>query len=179
MKTPYPFGTGRAVSSFNDDSHVGTDGLMSRLLSASVGAALGATAALLLDPARGRARRAQLVDRSASLGRHAIHAGERQLRHLRSLAAGKLSAMRALGEPSEWANDATLKERVESELLGDPKVPKGTININAEQGIVVLRGEVPSERMRNRLAKRAGEVHGVWYVENLLHLPGEPAPTAR
>jgi len=152
---------------------------MSRLVTASLGAALGAVTALLLDPARGRARRAQLVDRTASLGRHVIHAGERQLRHFGSLAAGKLSALRALGEPREWANDATLKERVESELLGDPKVPKGTININAEQGIVVLRGEVPNERMRNRLAKRAGDVHGVWYVENLLHLPGEPAPTAR
>jgi hypothetical protein len=150
---------------------------MSRLLSASLGAALGATAALLLDPARGRARRARLVDRSAGFARHLIHAGERQLRHLGSLVTGKLSALRSLGEPTEWANDATLKERVESELLGDPKVPKGAININAEQGIVVLRGEVPSERMRTRLAKRAGEVHGVWYVENLLHLPGEPAPS--
>ena len=152
---------------------------MSRLVTASLGAALGAVTALLLDPARGRARRAQLVDRSASVGRHAIHAGQRQLRHLGSLITGKLSAIRALGEPSEWANDATLKERVESELLGDPNVPKGTININAEQGIVVLRGEVPDEAMRARLEERAGHVRGVWYVENLLHLPGEPAVTHR
>lgn len=152
---------------------------MKRLFSATIGAALGATAALLLDPARGRARRAELADRSAALARHATRAGTRQLRFAGSLVAGKLAAIRALGEPTEWANDATLKERVESELLGDPKVPKGTININAEQGIVVLRGEVPSERMRTKLEKRAGEVHGVWYVENLLHLPGEPAPTVR
>jgi osmotically-inducible protein OsmY len=152
---------------------------MSRLVSATLGAAVGAVTALLLDPARGRARRAQLVDRTAALARHGVHAGERQLRHLGSLAAGKLQAVAARGEPAEWANDATLKERVESELLRDPKVPKGQININAEQGIVVLRGEVPSERMRSTLVKRAGEVHGVWYVENLLHLPGEPAPTAR
>jgi len=152
---------------------------MRRLLSAGLGAAVGAAAALLLDPARGRARRAELADRGAALARHTIRAGTRRMRFLGSLAAGKLAAIRALGEPSESANDATLKERVESQLLGDPKVPKGTININAEQGIVVLRGEVPSERMRTRLAKRAGEVHGVWYVENLLHLPGEPAPTVR
>ena len=152
---------------------------MSRLVSASLGAALGASAALLLDPDRGRARRAQLLDRGAALARRAAHAGERQLRHVRSLAAGKLQAVAARGEPAEWVNDATLKERVESELLRDPKVPKGQININAEQGIVVLRGEVPSARMRSTLVKRAGEVHGVWYVENLLHLPGEPAPTVR
>ena len=152
---------------------------MSRVATAILGAAAGAAAALLLDPARGRARRAQLIDRSAALARHAAHVGERQLRHLGSLASGKLQAITARGEPAEWVNDATLKERVESELLGDPKVPKGQININAEQGVVVLRGEVPSERMRSKLEKRAGEVHGVWYVENLLHLPGEPAPTVR
>ena len=92
---------------------------------------------------------------------------------------GKLSALQARNLPTEWANDATLKERVESELFRDPEVPKGAININAEQGIVVLRGEVSDETMRESLAARAGEIEGVWYVENLLHLPGEPAPTVR
>ncbi|HEY7846699.1 MAG TPA: BON domain-containing protein [Candidatus Limnocylindria bacterium] len=152
---------------------------MSRLLSAGLGAALGAAAALLLDPARGRARRAQLIDRGAALARRALRLGERELRFGTSWAAGKASAIRALGEPHEWVNDATLKERVESELLGDPGVPKGSININAEQGTVVLRGEVPDEAMRGRLAERAGKIDGVWSVENLLHLPGEPAPTHR
>ena len=179
MKTAYPFGTARAVSSVYDDSHVGTNAPMSRLLSASVGAALGATAALLLDPARGRARRAQLIDRGGALGRRVLRSGEREVRFARSWVAGKAEAIRALGEPTEWVNDATLKERVESELLGDPKVPKGAININAEQGIVVLRGEVPTDKMREKLAERAGQIEGVWSVENLLHLPGEPAPTAR
>ncbi len=151
----------------------------SRLLSAGVGAAVGGTAAFLLDPDRGRARRAQLIDRAAALGRHALRTGERKARFARSWLAGKADAIRSLGEAGEWANDATLKERVESELLGDPKVPKGAININAEQGIVVLRGEVPTDKMREKLAIRAGEIEGVWYVENLLHLPGEPAPTVR
>jgi hypothetical protein len=156
---------------------------MSRLLSAglgaTVGACLGAATALLLDPARGRARRAQLLDRSAALGRRTARLGERELRFTGSWLAGKAQAIRALGQPVEWVNDATLKERVESQLLGDASVPKGTININAEQGIVVLRGEVPDEAMRARLAERTAGISGVWYVENLLHLPGEPAPTHR
>src|SRR6188472_2306229 len=143
---------------------------MSRLLSASLGAAIGATAAFLLDPERGRARRAQLADRSTALGRRAIHNGERELRFVSSWLGGQAGAIRARGRPGEWVNDATLKERVESELLGDPDVPKGALNINAEQGIVVLRGEVPDEAMRDGLARRAGDIKGVWYVENLLHL---------
>ena len=71
----------------------------------------------------------------------------------------------------------TVRDRVESELLGDPSVPKGAINISAERGIVVLRGEVPDEGMRTQLGERAAAVRGVWSVENLLHLPGEPALT--
>jgi osmotically-inducible protein OsmY len=152
---------------------------MSRLLSASLGAAVGATAALLLDPARGRARRAQLLDRAAALARRTERAGNRQLHFAGSWVAGKLAALQARNLPAEWANDATLKERIESELFRDPEVPKGAININAEQGIVVLRGEVSDETMREELGARAGEIEGVWYVENLLHLPGEPAPTVR
>jgi osmotically-inducible protein OsmY len=87
--------------------------------------------------------------------------------------------MRAGTRPIEPANDATLKDRVESELMRDPSMPKGAININAEQGIVVLRGEVATEEQRAAIESRAAQVRGVWYVENLLHLPGEPAVTHR
>jgi osmotically-inducible protein OsmY len=154
---------------------------MGTILSAVAGAIAGAVAMLLLDPARGRSRRARLIDQSAATARHAWRGLARQQRVLVSEAAGKIAALRAATAPGEGErpNDPTLKDRVESELLRDPKVPKGSININAQQGIVVLRGEVPDDKTRVRLEKRAGEIHGVWYVENLLHLPGEPAPTAR
>jgi osmotically-inducible protein OsmY len=154
---------------------------MGTILSAVGGAIVGAVAMLLLDPARGRSRRARLVDQSGATARRAWRGLARQQRILVSEAAGKIAALRAANaiDEGERPNDPTLKDRVESELLRDPKVPKGSININAQQGIVVLRGEVPDEKVRARLEKRAGEIHGVWYVENLLHLPGEPAPTAR
>ncbi|HET7520533.1 MAG TPA: BON domain-containing protein [Candidatus Limnocylindria bacterium] len=152
---------------------------MPRLLLAALAAALGAAAAFLLDPARGRARRARLVDQSAAKIRDAARGTRRTARLTASTVSGRLSALRGRRNTGETANDATLKERVESELLGDPRVSKGALNINAEQGIVVLRGEVPDEEMRSLLEERAGQVRGVWYVENLLHLPGEPAVTHR
>ena len=71
------------------------------------------------------------------------------------------------------SDDVTLRDRAESILFRDPKVPKGTINISAERGTLVLRGEVPNARMRNKLAREAEKIEGVWGVENLLHLPGE------
>jgi hypothetical protein len=152
---------------------------MRKLLSALLGATVGAAAAFLLDPDRGRGRRARLIDQSAGMLRRGWRVAGRQGRLLGSRVNGGLSAMRAAGRPAERANDATLKERVESELLRDPEIPKGAINISAEQGIVVLRGEVPDDEMRARIESRAAQVRGVWYVENLLHLPGEPAITQR
>ena len=153
---------------------------MGRFWIGVAGAAVGVVTALLFDPARGRARRARLTDKAAATMRRAWRGVARQQRMIASTVAGKASAFRVGStEEAERPNDPTLKDRVESELLGDPKVPKGSININAQQGIVVLRGEVPDARVRARLEKRAAAIHGVWYVENLLHLPGEPAPTAR
>jgi osmotically-inducible protein OsmY len=76
-------------------------------------------------------------------------------------------------------NDASLAAKVESELFRDPDLPKGDININVEQGVVVLRGEVADAGTSERLEKSARAIPGVWEVENLLHLPGEPAPTHR
>jgi osmotically-inducible protein OsmY len=149
------------------------------LLTALLGAALGAAAALLLDPDRGRGRRVRLTDQAAAAARRTRRSAGRQRRLVLARAAGGLAALRARGRSSSSANDATLKERIESELLRDPTIPKGGININAEQGIVVLRGEVPDATMRATLEERAAAIRGVWYVENLLHLPGEPAPTMR
>jgi osmotically-inducible protein OsmY len=152
---------------------------MGRLLTALLGAALGAAAAMLLDPDRGHSRRVRLADQAGALARRTRRSVDRQRRLVLSRAAGSIAALRARGRASSPANDATLKERIESELLRDRAIPKGAININAEQGIVVLRGEVPDAAMRAKLEERAAAIRGVWYVENLLHLPGEPAPTLR
>ena len=58
-----------------------------------------------------------------------------------------------------------------------PDAPKGDVNVNAENGVVYLRGEVPDAEARDRLETEARRVVGVGDVVSLLHLPGEPAPT--
>ena len=45
--------------------------------------------------------------------------------------------------------------RVESELFRDPSVPKGRLNINAEHGVVVLRGVTDSPDQIRTLEVRA------------------------
>src|SRR5687767_13029873 len=108
---------------------------MGRVWSGLIGGALGAVATLLLDPARGRSRRARLRDQGAATVRRAWRSGSRRRRMLGSRAAGMIGALRsgmlAEAKDRERPSDPTLRDRVESELLRDPKVPKGSININA------------------------------------------------
>jgi osmotically-inducible protein OsmY len=77
----------------------------------------------------------------------------------------------------ERLNDPALVRKVESEVFRDDSLPKGSISVNAEYGVVYFRGEVPSQELMEELTKRARGVDGVRAVENLTHLPGEPART--
>jgi osmotically-inducible protein OsmY len=140
-----------------------------------IAGATGAFVAFLTDPQRGKARRAQLADQGAATVRHAARGAERAVRAVTSTAEGKLEALTQGGSRVAPTDDVTLRDRAESILFRDPKVPKGSINISAERGTLVLRGEVPDARMRNKLGREAEKIEGVWGVTNLLHLPGEPA----
>jgi osmotically-inducible protein OsmY len=73
-------------------------------------------------------------------------------------------------------DDGTLKAKVESELFRDEHEVKGAININAQEGVVQLRGELPSRDLIEALVERTRKIHGVKDVENLLHTPGTEAP---
>jgi hypothetical protein len=82
----------------------------------------------------------------------------------------------ASADPKPDITDQDLANKVETIVFRDERVPKGQINIDAAGGTVVLRGEVPSAEMRDELVQQADAIPEVVRVENLLHLPGEPAP---
>jgi hypothetical protein len=73
-------------------------------------------------------------------------------------------------------DDVTLARKVETEIFRDAEVPKGQINVNAENGVVVLRGQVEEPELIRDLEEKTRNVQGVQEVENLLHTPGTPAP---
>jgi osmotically-inducible protein OsmY len=140
--------------------------------------AAGAAAMYLLDPVTGRGRRAVLADRTAAMMRDAGQRLERGQRYAKAQVGGALQGISHLGDGGPMPNDASLTAKVETELFRDPSVPKGKININVEQGTVVMRGEVSTQRQRDTLERRAERIPGVAGVENLLHLPGEPVLAA-
>jgi len=76
-------------------------------------------------------------------------------------------------------DDVELVHKVESVVFRDDSLPKGKVSINAENGTVFLRGQVDSPDTIVRVERAVRVVEGVAGVENLLHLPGTPAPHAQ
>ena len=141
-----------------------------------LGAATGAAALWLLDPVTGRRRRQQTADRTAGSARRRWRRSERAGRGLASDAQGITQKLRRRKEQPKDYDDATLAHKVESVIFRDADVPKGQIDVNAQDGVVQLRGEVPSQDFLDTLVEKTRNVQGVREVESLLHLPGTPAP---
>ena len=109
--------------------------------------------------------------------RRSARKGERLGRSAGSQAQGMVEKAKHMQEePKGQPDDVTLARKVETEIFRDAEVPKGQINVNAENGKIVLRGEVGQPEMIKDLEDRARAVQGVSDVENLLHLPGTEAP---
>lgn len=106
-------------------------------------------------------------------GREAARAG----RGVAAEAYGmKQKATHLREERKPQPNDATLAAKVKSELFRPANAPKGKVDVNAENGVVFLRGEADTPEMIEDLVRRARKVQGVRDVRSLLHLPQTPAP---
>ncbi len=141
------------------------------------GAAAGAVTYHFLDPDRGHVRREQTAEQLAARARERA----RDLRQKIDYRAGEVkgAVAESIGRlrEDEPLNDPTLKHKVESEVFGSGRFPKGSILVDAHEGVVALRGQVEDAQQRGALVESVRRVEGVKEVEDLLHLPGEPAPT--
>jgi osmotically-inducible protein OsmY len=141
-----------------------------------LGGALGSLGALFLDPQQGRRRRKELVDRAGALGRRTSRRAERAGRGVGARVYGVSQEVQHLQEEPKDFDDVTLARKVETEIFRDAEVPKGQIDVNVQEGVVQLRGEVPNPELLNDLVAKTRRIQGVCGVESLLHLPGSPAP---
>ena len=138
-----------------------------------IGAAAGATAQYFLDAEAGRRRRE--AARRQSVGAAKRQASEAA--HKLDQAAGQAKGAVVSAIPhTKDLGDVGLARKVESEIFRAADAPKGKVAVNAENGVVFLRGEVEREWI-DRLGSEAEHVDGVKAVRNLLHPPGTPAPT--
>ena len=147
---------------------------MKRLL--GFGAAVAA-ATWFFDPQHGARRRNMARDRFLAFFRQGGRRAERAGRAVASEAYGLKQKATHLREEKKELDDVTLARKVETELFRPADAPKGQVNVNVEDGIVYLRGEVEQPEIIHDLEDRARKVQGVRVVQNLLHLPGTPAQT--
>ena len=139
-------------------------------------AAGGAAFMYFADQQNGRRRRHVTRDRALSLALQGTRRGRKLVHHVSSDAKGYVErAKHARGGAAEELDDATLVDKVESIVFRDRDVPKGRININAENGVVFLRGEVDSPELVSALEERVAKVRGVRGVKNLLNASASPA----
>jgi len=137
--------------------------------------ALGALITYFFDPQNGSTRRAAVRDRISGSARKKAESMGQTVSAEAHAAKEKVTDLTADDKPQ--TDDVTLARKVETEIFRDSDIPKGRINVNAENGKVVLRGEVEEPELIKDLEKRTKKVQGVQEVENLLHVPGTPAPT--
>ena len=147
---------------------------------AACGLAVGALVEYFLDPRAGRRRRHTVRDRALSRARRGERRAMMRARRAESHAVGvakrTINARKRAEEPPD---DLTLAQKVESQLFRRTGVPKGQVSVNAEEGVVFLRGVMERQEDIERMGEEAQRSEGVRAVENLVHRPGTPAPASR
>jgi osmotically-inducible protein OsmY len=132
----------------------------------------GGMLAYFLDPNNGTRRRNIARDRLTSIAGRTSKQVSRQAAYRSGVAQG-------IG-PHQHDNinpdDRTLRDRVESEVLRDPKFDKAPVNFNVVNGVVEVRGELPTQGDIDALVSRIKSIRDVKGVHNYLHLPNTPAP---
>jgi hypothetical protein len=159
--------------------HLRERSALERAAVAAPALAAGAALEFFLDPRSGKRRRRVARDRAIAAFRRRARRVERQAHYEAGKAGGLVHKVTHRHPAAPDLDDITLVRKVESEVFRDRTIPKGQISLNADGGIVVLRGQVEDPELIRRVEHEVRAVAGVRDVENLLHPPGVPAPMSQ
>ena len=152
-----------------------------RRLAARAGALAGAFTAgaiaqyFVFDRRHATRRRHVARERGMAIVRRRRRAAVRRAKYLEGVAEG-VAYRTAHSVPGrsgqrEALDDVSLARKVESVAFREAGVSKAHVSVNAENGVVYLRGRLESEREIEDLVRAAAAVEGVTRVENILHTP--------
>jgi BON domain len=134
----------------------------------------GVGAAYFLDPDAGKRRRHMLRDRSLRTLRRLERAAVKKLKLLGGHAHGLVAtARRAVVTPDVPVDDETVAQRVRSDALRDAQVRAKDVDVRVENGVVTLRGSVPTIDRVDELVSRVKKVPGVTDVSAELRVAGQ------
>jgi osmotically-inducible protein OsmY len=143
---------------------------MDRKWTLASGIGLGAALMYLLDPDRGRRRRALLRDRAV----HVFHKTADGLCYASRGVAQSAEAVSARTRSlltQSWVSDEVLVERVRSRI-GHVVSHPGAIEVTAEDGRVILAGQILAGEVEELLAS-VSRVPGVTDIENRIEVHEE------
>ncbi|HWB72194.1 MAG TPA: BON domain-containing protein [Egibacteraceae bacterium] len=142
--------------------------------------AAGAAVQYLFDPDRGRQRRIQAKDQAAATVRGAARRAQdrvsKRSQYAQDRAKGIAHELTTPSDAQVPEEDRTLVDKVRSEVLGSPEFSGYTVNVNAVEGVVTLRGQLDRPEQIRDLREAVSKVPGVRQVEDFLHLPDTPPP---
>lgn len=168
-------GSDKESSKGRTDSGDSSGGRLRWLL---IGAGLGAVAYYFLDPVSGRSRRAETAQQAAAGVRQPLQNAGEELQKTATVARDRASGLVAEATSPDSApdDDRALVNKVRSEALGGEAWSDATINVNAVDGVVTLRGELETRERIEQAIDAVQGVSGVERVESFLHQPGDEAP---
>jgi BON domain len=141
------------------------------------GILVGAVSMYFADPDRGKRRRKMTLDRGMAVARRGARRAGRMERLTLSTARGWGSRVAHFPVGSEpIANDQMLTDRVLSQAFRGQGIHSGQVNVNVEDGIVVLHGALKTPEEIRNLESAVRSVSGVRGVKSYLHQKNTPAP---
>jgi osmotically-inducible protein OsmY len=136
-----------------------------------VGIAAAAAAAMyLLDPDRGRSRRAKLTDQAAALARKAEEKTRAQAEYQKGMMKGLAHDLTEPFRPEPDFDDETRRQKVNSEAIGRWEGLTSDVEVDVDDGVVTLKGNVDAEKV-DRLIRLVKGVPGVASVNDQLSVP--------
>jgi CBS domain-containing protein len=136
------------------------------LLSAAAGLAGGAVAMYLLDPDRGRSRRASLADKTASMYRDSADLAGKIQRDARNRAAGVLASTKSMFKREGDTSDQKIEARVRAKLGRVASHPHA-IRVIVSNRSVTLEGNARASEVHD-IVSAVRSTSGVHRVENRL-----------
>jgi osmotically-inducible protein OsmY len=140
----------------------------------ALGATVGAAAAYLFDPERGRSRRARLKDQATAVARRGKDKLTTDARYAAGQAKGAAATRAGFGEPRP-VDDRSVADLVHQAVTELP-FDTSAVTVEVVDRWVTLRGQLTSPEQMQQVVDAARATAGVQDVGSYLHLPGEPAP---
>jgi osmotically-inducible protein OsmY len=137
-----------------------------RMKSFLFGLAVGSALMYLLDPDRGRSRRARLADQTAAGARDVAEAVQTGIEYQKGVVKGAVHEVAQSLRPERRYDDETLLQKVRSEALGRLNGSTADLVIDITDGEVRLSGSLASAEERDRLIDLIRQVEGISGIDD-------------